>query len=79
MQHLSKLLEIENSELAKGLRFGLRGLRASLRETLKEETNSDDPGASACRELLRELDLLLETTYRQTRGANSHDSLLFRR
>ncbi|GAB1540718.1 hypothetical protein NUACC21_33870 [Scytonema sp. NUACC21] len=58
MQHLSKLLEIENSNLAWTLRLGLHGLRAQLQEALK--IAKTDPGSSVCEELLRELDNLLE-------------------
>lgn len=57
MQHLSKLLEIENSNLAWVLRLGLHGLRTQLQEALKMAQT--DPGNSVCEELLRELDILL--------------------
>ncbi|GAA6616810.1 hypothetical protein [Scytonema sp. NUACC26] len=57
MQHLSKLLEIENSNLAWVLRLGLHGLRTQLQEALKMAKT--DPGNSVCEELLRELDILL--------------------
>lgn len=60
MQHLSRLLEIENSNLAWVLRLGLHGLRTQLQEALKIATATTDPGNSVCEELLRELDLLLE-------------------
>lgn len=60
MQHLSKLLEIENSDLAWILRLSLHGLRASLQEALKK--NTSDPGISACQELLQELNDFLELT-----------------
>ncbi len=59
MQHLSKLLEIEDSQLAWVLRLGLHGLRTQLQEALKEDTT--DPGKSACQELVRELDQLLQS------------------
>jgi hypothetical protein len=63
MQHLSKLLKIDNSNLAWVLRLGLHGLRTQLQEALKTATT--DPGSSACQELLRELDILLEVTSQQ--------------
>ncbi|MBC6479502.1 MAG: hypothetical protein GDA56_18730 [Hormoscilla sp. GM7CHS1pb] len=66
MQHLSKLLEIEKSNLAWVLRLGLQGLRAQLEEARnKEARNKDarDPGMPACEELLRELDMLLEPAF----------------
>ncbi len=58
MQHLSKLLEIENSKLAWVLRLGLSGLRTQLQEALK--TAATDPGSSVCQELLQELDEILQ-------------------
>ncbi|WP_026733075.1 hypothetical protein [Fischerella sp. PCC 9605] len=58
MQHLSKLLEIEDSKLAWVLRLGLYGLRTQLQEALKEATK--DPGNSICQELLQELNELLQ-------------------
>ncbi|RAM53242.1 MAG: hypothetical protein C6Y22_01485 [Hapalosiphonaceae cyanobacterium JJU2] len=58
MQHLSKLLEIEDSQLAWVLRLGLYGLRTQLQEALKEDIR--DPGSSTCQELVRELDQLLQ-------------------
>ncbi|MGK7901679.1 MAG: hypothetical protein AB4352_09730 [Hormoscilla sp.] len=58
MQHLSKLLEIEKSNLAWVLRLGLNGLRAQLREAKNKDAT--DPGINECEELLRELDSLLE-------------------
>ncbi|PMB28066.1 hypothetical protein [Fischerella thermalis] len=58
MQHLSKLLEIKDSQLAWVLRLGLHGLRTQLQEALKEVTT--DPGKSSCQELVRELDQLLQ-------------------
>ncbi|MBO3463170.1 hypothetical protein G7B40_000960 [Aetokthonos hydrillicola Thurmond2011] len=60
MQHLSKLLETDNSNLALVLRWGLYGLQAQLQHALK--TASADPGSFACQELLKELDILLEQT-----------------
>jgi hypothetical protein len=63
MQHLSKLLEIENSNLAWVLRLGLHGLRTQLQEALKMAQT--DPGNSVCEELLRELDIFLEVANAQ--------------
>ena len=60
MQPLSKLLEIDKSNLASVLRLGLYGLRTQLQQALK--TATIDPGSSACQELLRELDIILEPT-----------------
>jgi hypothetical protein len=57
MQHLRKLLEIDSSDLARTLRFALHGLQASLKVALAE--SASDPGASACADLLRELEQLL--------------------
>ncbi|MBW4633729.1 MAG: hypothetical protein KME30_18075 [Iphinoe sp. HA4291-MV1] len=64
MQHLSKLLEIDNSNLAWVLRLNLYGLRTQLQEALKTATT--DPGNSACQELLRELDILLKSASQET-------------
>lgn len=61
MQHLSKLLKIDNSNLAWVLRLNLHGLRTQLQEALKTATT--DPGNSVCQELLRELDRLLEPAF----------------
>ena len=58
MQHLRRLLEIENSELARLLRFSLYGLEASLKKAQAEF--SDDPGAKICDEVLQELNSLLQ-------------------
>ncbi|NMG10861.1 hypothetical protein [Brasilonema sp. UFV-L1] len=63
MQHLSKLLKTDNSNLAWVLRLSLQGLRTQLQEALK--TATPDPGSTACQELLRELDLLLEEAFPQ--------------
>lgn len=60
MQHLKKLLQIKNSNLAWVLRLNLYGLRTQLYQALK--TVTDDPGNSVCQELLKELDLLLKDT-----------------
>lgn len=58
MQQLSKLLEIENSNLAWILRLGLHGLKAQLQEALK--TAIYDPGSGVCQQLIEELDILLQ-------------------
>lgn len=58
MQHLRQLLEIENSELAKLLRFSLYGLEATLNQARTELPL--DPGASVCDEVLQELQSLLQ-------------------
>jgi hypothetical protein len=58
MQHLRRLLEIKNSELARLLRFSLYGLEASLKKAQAEL--SDDPGAKICDEVLQELCHLLQ-------------------
>ncbi|AFZ22840.1 hypothetical protein Cylst_0501 [Cylindrospermum stagnale PCC 7417] len=58
MQHLKKLLEIENSELAQLLRFSLYGLEASLKKAQAELPL--DPGAKVCDEVLQELHSLLQ-------------------
>ncbi|MBW4571325.1 MAG: hypothetical protein KME31_25920 [Tolypothrix carrinoi HA7290-LM1] len=58
MQHLRRLLSIENSELARLLRFSLYGLEASLKKAQAEL--SDDPGAKICDEVLQEISHLLQ-------------------
>ncbi|MBW4609568.1 MAG: hypothetical protein KME22_20775 [Hassallia sp. WJT32-NPBG1] len=58
MQHLRRLLEVENSELAQLLRFSLYGLEASLKKARIEL--SHDPGAKICDEVLQELCHLLQ-------------------
>ena len=58
MEHLNKLLAIEDSRLAWVLWLGLHGLQIQLREALK--TDSADSGNLYCQELLKELDLLLQ-------------------
>ncbi|MBP5977074.1 hypothetical protein HW132_31225 [Brasilonema sp. CT11] len=63
MQHLSKLLKVDNSNLAWVLRLSLHGLRIQLQEALKTATT--DPGSTACQELLRELDILLQEAFQQ--------------
>ncbi|MBE9249265.1 hypothetical protein IQ226_08825 [Dolichospermum sp. LEGE 00240] len=58
MQNLHKLLTIENSELAKILRFNLYGLAATL--TKANQEYPFDAGCQICEELLQELHQLLE-------------------
>jgi hypothetical protein len=60
MQQLSKLLKIENSELARLLRFNLYGIEASLQKARIEFPQ--DPGIEICDEMLRELHSLLQIT-----------------
>jgi hypothetical protein len=55
---LGRLLARTDSRAAQALRWGLHGLRASLRAALDEAP--DDPGGAALRELLGELDPLVE-------------------
>jgi hypothetical protein len=57
MNSLERLLATPNSELARLMRFHARGTRAALEAALAEA--SGDPGASAAREALRELDRLI--------------------
>ncbi|MEH2360776.1 hypothetical protein [Nostoc sp.] len=58
MQHLRQLLEINNSELARLLRFSLYGLEATLNQARTEFPL--DPGAKICDDLLQELHSLLQ-------------------
>jgi hypothetical protein len=58
MQHLHQLLAIENSELAKLLKFSLHGLEATLNQARTELPL--DPGAEICDELLQEIHNLLQ-------------------
>jgi hypothetical protein len=58
MQHLRRLLEVENSELARLLRFNLYGLQASLKKAQAEL--SHDPGAKICDEVLQQISDLLQ-------------------
>ena len=59
MLNLNKLLDTKDSKLAWLLRLKLLGLRTELQEALKTEVS--DPGSSACRELLQELDVILNS------------------
>lgn len=58
MQHLRQLLEVENSELARLLRFSLYGLEATLNQARTELPL--DPGSKICDEVLQELHHLLQ-------------------
>jgi len=58
VQHLRQLLEIENSELARLLRFSLYGLEATLNHAITEFPL--DPGAKVCDDVLQELRNLLQ-------------------
>ena len=59
MPNLNKLLNTKDSKLAWLLRLKLLGLRTELQEALKTEVS--DPGSDACRQLLQELDVILES------------------
>ena len=65
MQNLHKLLTIENSELAKILRFNLYGLAATL--TKANQEYPFDAGCQVCEELLQELHQLLEPSFSDPR------------
>ncbi|MEO1377827.1 MAG: hypothetical protein AAFW70_26825 [Cyanobacteria bacterium J06635_10] len=69
MPNLNKLLNIKNSKLAWLLRLKLLGLQTELREALK--TEESDPGRDICQELLRELDVILES---QSQSNNTEDN-----
>jgi hypothetical protein len=60
MQYLNKLLGIENSELARLLRFSLCGLEAALSQARIEYPL--DPGIPECDTVLQELHHLLQST-----------------
>lgn len=57
MQHLKKLLAIENSTLAQVLRYSLYGLEATLKQAQAE--NPYDPGFDVCDEVLHEIQNIL--------------------
>ncbi len=59
MLNLNKLLNTQDSKLAWLLRLKLLGLQTELQEALKTEVS--DPGSDACRELLQELNVILES------------------
>ncbi len=58
MPNFKKLLNTQDSKLAWLLRLKLLGLRTELQEALKTEVS--DPGSDACRQLLQELNVILE-------------------
>ncbi|WP_017653972.1 hypothetical protein [Fortiea contorta] len=60
MQHLRQLLEIQNSELAKLLKYSLHGLEAAL--TQARTASPTDPGAKICDQILQELHQILQPT-----------------
>ncbi len=68
MPNLNKLLNTKNSKLAWLLRLKLLGLQTELQEALKTEVF--DPGSDACRELLQDLDVILES---QTQSNNTEE------
>ncbi|MBV6627942.1 MAG: hypothetical protein KI793_34310 [Rivularia sp. (in: Bacteria)] len=59
MPNLNKLLNTKDSKLAWLLRLKLLGLQTELQEALK--TEASDSGSDACRELLKELDVILNS------------------
>lgn len=63
MQHLKKLLTIENSTLAQLLRYSLHGLEATLQKAQAE--CPDDPGIEVCDEVLREIQNLLQVQVKE--------------
>jgi hypothetical protein len=64
-EQVGLLLALPQGRPSQALRWGLRGLRAALQAALEEAP--DDPGGEALRELLAELDSLLEA--RSTPGS----------
>jgi hypothetical protein len=58
MEELRKLLEIDNSQIAKFLRSSLYGLKASLKKTQEQFPN--DPGDNECTKVLQELQKILQ-------------------
>jgi hypothetical protein len=62
VQAFIRLLALRDSPLAAALRVGLKGLHATLSETLQKAPT--DQGASACRSLLEELAVLLHESTR---------------
>jgi hypothetical protein len=81
MQHLSELLNLEDSKLAWVLRLGLCGLRSQLQEALKQTTT--DPGSTICQQVLQELDEILQSKIGEeedkgTRGAGDKGNIFDR-
>ena len=58
MQHLHKLLAMDDSDIAKFLRSSLHGLEASLKKT--QEQFPQDPGANICDAVLQDIQSLLQ-------------------
>lgn len=56
---INQLLNTKDSKLAWLLRLKLLGLRTELQEALKTEVS--DPGSNTCREILQELDVILNS------------------
>ncbi|BAZ11437.1 hypothetical protein NIES4071_32630 [Calothrix sp. NIES-4071] len=59
MEHLTKLLAFEESQLAWVLRLGLHGLRSQLQQAL--QTTNSDLGSDACQALVEELNVVLQS------------------
>lgn len=73
MEKLSKLLKIENSELARLLQFSLYGVEAALKQALIK--NPDDPAADLCQGALQELNTLLHPSTETKDNSNLSDIL----
>ncbi|MCC5631925.1 hypothetical protein LC613_29995 [Nostoc sphaeroides CHAB 2801] len=73
MQHLSELLVIDNSQIAKFLRSSLHGLEASLKKT--QEQFPQDPGTDICNKVLQELQNLLQPSSSDNATNQSQDTL----
>jgi len=58
MEHLRRLLAVENSELARLLKFSLCGLEACLKEAQAEFPQ--DPGVEICNQVVRDIQSLLQ-------------------
>lgn len=71
MPNLNKLLNTKDSKLAWLLRLKLLGLRTELQEALK--TEDSDSGSDACRELLQELDVILDS-YEQSNNTEENST-----
>ncbi|PXX71683.1 hypothetical protein DFR70_1011117 [Nocardia tenerifensis] len=67
MEHARTLLNTPSSELATVLRYGLIGLRSGVAAAYR--VRPDDPGAAACREVIRVFDELLDA-----KAPEEHDS-----
>ena len=60
MQHLRKLLSMNDSNIAKFLQSSLRGLEVSLKDS--QEKFPDDPGSDICDAVLQEIQSLLQSS-----------------